>query len=61
LATVLLINIYRTPVSSVFRRNAFWFRGLWRKPGQHFAVCGKNPAAQIVQVEQLKRTCASSA
>jgi hypothetical protein len=48
-----LINIYRTPVSGVFRRNAFWFRDLWRKPGQHFAICGKNPAAQIVQVEQL--------
>jgi hypothetical protein len=53
LATLLLINIYRTPVSGVFRPNAFWFRGLWRKPGQRFAVCGKNPAAQIVQVEQL--------
>jgi ABC-type uncharacterized transport system substrate-binding protein len=39
-----LINIYRTPVSGVFRRNAFWFRGLRRKPGQHFAVCGRNPA-----------------
>src|SRR5262249_5855485 len=22
----------------------FWFRGLWRKPGQRFAVCGGNPA-----------------
>src|SRR5215813_4371239 len=39
-----LINIYRKPVSGVFRHNAFWFRGLWRKPGQHFAVRGKNPA-----------------
>ena len=39
-ATVLLINFYRTPVSGVFRRNAFWFRGLWRKPGQRFAICG---------------------
>src|SRR5262249_1169662 len=39
-----LINIYRKPVSGVFRHNAFWFRGLWRKPGQHFAVRGENPA-----------------
>ena len=31
-ATVLLNNIYRAPVSGVFR-------GLWRKPGQHFAWC----------------------
>ena len=43
-ATVLLINIYRTSVSGVFRRKDFWFRGLWRKPGQRFAVCGGNPA-----------------
>src|SRR6516165_1600463 len=30
-----------------FRRTSpqrFWFRGLWRKPGQRFAVCGGNPA-----------------
>src|SRR6516165_3655019 len=39
-ATVLLNNIYRTPVSGVFR-------GLWRKPGQRFAVCGGNPTIQI--------------
>ena len=45
-ATVLLINTYRTPVSGVFRRKDFWFRGLWRKPGQRFAVCGGNPARQ---------------
>jgi hypothetical protein len=45
-ATVLLINTYRTPVSGVFRRKDFWFRGLWRKPGQRFAVCGGNPAWQ---------------
>jgi hypothetical protein len=28
-----------------FRRIApriFWFRGLWQKPGQRFAVCGRN-------------------
>src|SRR5262245_24754150 len=43
-ATVLLINTYRTPVSGVFRRKDFWFRGLWRKPGQRFAVCGGDPA-----------------
>jgi hypothetical protein len=43
-----LINIYRTPVSGVFRRNAFWFRGLRRKPGQHFAVCGRNPAGSEI-------------
>src|SRR5215467_3094062 len=24
----------------------FWFRGLWRKPGQRFALCGGNPAWQ---------------
>jgi hypothetical protein len=42
----LLINTYRTPVSGVFRRKDFWFRGLWRKPGQRFAVCGGNPAWQ---------------
>src|SRR5262249_15192608 len=45
-ATVLLINTYRTPVSGVFRRKDFWFRGLWRKPGQRFAVCGGDPAWQ---------------
>jgi hypothetical protein len=31
-----------------FRRTSpqrFWFRGLWQKPGQRFAVCGGNPAA----------------
>src|SRR6266481_8932909 len=63
LATALLINIYRTPVSGVFRCNAFWFRGLWRKPGQHFAVRGKNPAGQFLQEEhdEVQRTCASSA
>jgi hypothetical protein len=22
----------------------FWFRGSWQKPGQHFAICGGNPA-----------------
>ena len=30
-----------------FRRTSpqrFRFRGLWRKPGQRFAVCGENPA-----------------
>ena len=43
-ATVLLINIYRMPASGVFRPQRFWFRGLWRKPGQRFAVCGRNPA-----------------
>src|SRR5262249_56589665 len=47
-ATVLLINTYRTPVSGVFRRKDFWFRGLWRKPGQRFAVCGGDPAAPPV-------------
>ena len=33
-----------------FRRTSpqrFWFRGLWRKPGQRFAVCGGNPAWPI--------------
>jgi hypothetical protein len=40
-----LINIYRTSVSGEFRRNGFWFRGLWRKPGQRFTVCGGNPAS----------------
>src|SRR5215510_10858834 len=45
-ATVSLIKTYRTPVSGVFRRKDFWFRGLWRKPGQRFAVCGGNPAWQ---------------
>ena len=56
-------STYRTPVSGVFRRNAFWFRGLWRKPGQHFAVRGKNPAGQFLQEEhdEVQRTCASSA
>jgi hypothetical protein len=44
-ATVLLINMYRTSVSGELRRNGFWFRGLWRKPGQRFAVCGENPAS----------------
>ena len=39
-ATVLLNNIYRTPVSGIFR-------GLWRKPGQRFAVCGGIPAWQM--------------
>ena len=43
-ATVLLI-MYRTSVSGEFRRDGFWFRGLWRKPGQRFAVCGRNPAS----------------
>jgi hypothetical protein len=42
-----LINIYRTSVSGEFRRNGFWFRGLWRKPGQRFAVCGENPDRPI--------------
>jgi len=35
-----------------FRRispQRFWFRGLWQKPGQRFAVCGGNPAWQILQ------------
>src|SRR5262249_31640924 len=50
-ATVLLINIYRMPASGVFRPQRFWFRGLWRKPGQRFAVCGRNPAWQILQQE----------
>ena len=39
-ATVLLNNIYRTPVSGIFR-------GLWRKPGQRFAVCGGIPVWQM--------------
>jgi hypothetical protein len=37
-----------------FRRTSperFWFRGLWRKPGQRFAVCGRNPAWQIPRAE----------
>jgi hypothetical protein len=37
--------MYRTSVSGEFRRDGFWFRGLWRKPGQRFAVCGENPAS----------------
>jgi hypothetical protein len=37
--------MYRTSVSGERRRNGFWFRGLWRKPGQRFAVCGENPAS----------------
>jgi hypothetical protein len=45
------LNIYRTAVSGVFRRNDFWFRGLWRKPGHHFAVRGRNPAGQFLQEE----------
>src|SRR5438876_9644823 len=35
------------PRDSTFRRKDFWFRGLWRKPGQRFAVCGGNPAWQL--------------
>jgi hypothetical protein len=55
-----LVTIYRKPVSGVFRHNAFWFRGLWRKPGQHFAVRGSNPAGQFLQEEydEVQRTCA---
>src|SRR5262249_5582932 len=30
----------------VFRRKGFWFRGLWRKPGQRFAVCGGNAGSR---------------
>jgi len=33
---------YPTPVSELFRRKAFWFRGLRQKPGQCFVVCGRN-------------------
>ena len=40
----LLIKMYRTSVSGVFRPKSFWFRRLWQKPGQRFAVCGGNPA-----------------
>src|SRR5262249_30931018 len=55
-----LVNIYRKPVSGLFRHNAFWFRGLWRKPGQHFALRGRNPAGQFLQEEydEVQRTCA---
>jgi hypothetical protein len=42
--TGLPTNVYPTPVSEQFRARAFWFRGLWQKRGQHFAVCGGNPA-----------------
>src|SRR5262249_1180702 len=31
---------YLIPVSDLFRRKAFWFRGLGQKPGQRFVVCG---------------------
>jgi hypothetical protein len=34
--------VYPTPVSELFRSRAFWFRGLRQKPGQRFAVCGRN-------------------
>jgi hypothetical protein len=34
--------VYPTPVSELFRCKAFWFRGLGRKLGQRFAVCGGN-------------------
>jgi SRSO17 transposase len=50
-----LINIYRTPVSGVFRRNAFWFRGLGQKPGQHFAVCGRKAAWQTARQSNRSR------
>jgi hypothetical protein len=52
-ATVSLTKMYRTSVSGVFRRKDFWFRGLRRKPGQRFAVCGGNPAWQILGQEHL--------
>jgi hypothetical protein len=45
----LLNNIYRTPVSGVFR-------GLWRKPGQRFAVCGGNPATAPSSRSTMKTT-----
>src|SRR5262245_2661745 len=59
----LLIKMYRTPVSGVFRPQSFWFRGLWQKPGQRFAVCGRNPAGQFLQEEhdEDQRMCAGSA
>jgi hypothetical protein len=44
-----LNNIYRTPVSGVFR-------GLWRKPGQRFAVCGGNPAWQLLPARSTMKT-----
>jgi hypothetical protein len=53
-ATVSLTKMYRTSVSGVFRRNDFWFRGLRRKPGQRFAVCGGNPAWQIPRAGALR-------
>jgi hypothetical protein len=40
--------MYRTSVSGEFRRDGFWFRGLWQKPDQRFTVCGKNPASTIL-------------
>src|SRR5262245_65971833 len=46
----LLIKMYRTSVSGVFRPQSFWFRRLWQKSGQRFAVCGGNPAWQLLQV-----------
>jgi hypothetical protein len=42
--------VYQHVPHACFRRTSpqrFWFRGLWRKPGQRFAVCGGNPAWQI--------------
>jgi hypothetical protein len=42
--TALLINVYLTAVSERFRATTVWFRGLWQKRGQHFVVCGGNPA-----------------
>jgi len=39
-----LVDQYASPVSELLRGKAFWFRGLGRKPGERFAVCGGNPA-----------------
>jgi len=49
--------------ANLFRRispQRFLFRGLWRKPGQDFAVRGRNPAGQFLQEEydEVQRTCA---
>src|SRR5262249_17015569 len=60
-ATVLLIN--NLP-HACFRRispQRFWFRGLWRKPGQRFAVCGGNPAWQILQQNDCRLVAGGNA
>jgi hypothetical protein len=47
-----------------FRRIApriFWFRGLWRKPGQRFAVCGRNSTQALEDRNRIDRCVTASA